>query len=523
MSSVPTHITNQLIDDCDTIGTAFMLITKSSEANAPLSIIHSSHFLEHQRTRVYSVLKDSKEFTSIAIIKPAIKNTTILQINRLDCRDLIQHYTNLFTCLSQVVCKEIGKQWIKVAEPKKQGLYPYKSFNNSKPQWWPANVNHIEPDHLDKDGRIVVLISILRNPKFSLDSMKLKCGMVQMESLVLTSLLDEIFYVAFYDRLFYSSNKVSNPYYEHFSVENTKLLSSNSLLLKVSRVLSLRLSQISLSDLNSTVFGLNGSSLSNSNDPEPDLTAEPKQKKRREQGQRASLRVLPGLILPTPHKLSLPIPPNSAPVPPQQEIEIAAATNVRHVPERILRKRRPNLTIATPRIRPTRLLVVESIKTLPSFDTLLEGAIKLEIEDDSVILLPPLLNIGNRRSSSSGSDDSSVASDGPDFMPYDQTMPSSLDNEPTLDDSILVSTTEQVQNENYLEQPIGEIVQAYGQQHLQIPNHPLILFSPQSDIAEIPDLHDYVPNDQVYYMVDQYTSDSSQPLTSEFYEDILDR
>jgi hypothetical protein len=57
-----------------------------------------------------------------------------------------------FRQLQQLCCKIVAKAWIKVIEPKKQTRYPYNRGEESKPDWWPDDVRHKEPDHLMKPG-----------------------------------------------------------------------------------------------------------------------------------------------------------------------------------------------------------------------------------------------------------------------------------------------------------------------------------------------------------------------------------
>ena len=59
-----------------------------------------------------------------------------------------------FRQLQQLCCKIVAKAWIKVIEPKKQTRYPYNRGEESKPDWWPDDVRHKEPDHLMKPGML---------------------------------------------------------------------------------------------------------------------------------------------------------------------------------------------------------------------------------------------------------------------------------------------------------------------------------------------------------------------------------
>ena len=64
-----------------------------------------------------------------------------------------------FRAIQQIDCRFLAKRWIKKIEPKKQVHHPYnggkrdpKDPEATKPQWWPAGMNHKEPDHINKSG-----------------------------------------------------------------------------------------------------------------------------------------------------------------------------------------------------------------------------------------------------------------------------------------------------------------------------------------------------------------------------------
>jgi hypothetical protein len=94
-----------------------------------------------------------------------------------DEKRCLEFYEKKFKHIQQVPCKAIAKEWIKVIEPKKQTEHPYnggrlareakekweaeggkgkwnpeQNGEYSKPDWWPKNVKHKEPDHIKKDG-----------------------------------------------------------------------------------------------------------------------------------------------------------------------------------------------------------------------------------------------------------------------------------------------------------------------------------------------------------------------------------
>lgn len=85
-------------------------------------------------------------------------------INDVSNESIINQYLYQgFEEFQQLSCKLIAKYWIKLIEPKKQSKFPYKSGFGTKPTWWPVNIRHKEPDHLKKNERIELLISIILN------------------------------------------------------------------------------------------------------------------------------------------------------------------------------------------------------------------------------------------------------------------------------------------------------------------------------------------------------------------------
>jgi hypothetical protein len=81
-----------------------------------------------------------------------------------------------FRQLQQLCCKIVAKAWIKVIEPKKQTRYPYNRGEESKPEWWPDDVRHKEPDHLMKPGKSVLEGSNCRTNKFVDDIVEMSKG-----------------------------------------------------------------------------------------------------------------------------------------------------------------------------------------------------------------------------------------------------------------------------------------------------------------------------------------------------------
>lgn len=61
-------------------------------------------------------------------------------------------YRTRLSLMLQLTLKKILKLWIKAVHPKKQSLHPYNGGIRTKPEWWPEDVKHTEPDHMSKAG-----------------------------------------------------------------------------------------------------------------------------------------------------------------------------------------------------------------------------------------------------------------------------------------------------------------------------------------------------------------------------------
>ncbi len=82
---------------------------------------------------------------------------------RADAReDWEKWFNDAFRAVQQVSCRVIAKEWIKTIHPKKQSTHPYNGKNtrtgepgdpsDTKPPYWPEDVIHKEPDHINKEG-----------------------------------------------------------------------------------------------------------------------------------------------------------------------------------------------------------------------------------------------------------------------------------------------------------------------------------------------------------------------------------
>lgn len=83
-----------------------------------------------------------------------------------DTKKVLEYYENALKDLQQLNCRQIAKAFIKFIEPRKQANHPYSGKTRAvvasgqkgdpektKPEWWPADVVHKEPDHLRKERK----------------------------------------------------------------------------------------------------------------------------------------------------------------------------------------------------------------------------------------------------------------------------------------------------------------------------------------------------------------------------------
>ncbi|KAL2374731.1 hypothetical protein RJZ57_000760 [Blastomyces gilchristii] len=124
---------------------------------------------------------------------------------------MMAYYAEAFRAFQQINCRQVAKAYIKLIEPRKQAKHPYnggkaapgetRDPEKTKPEWWPADVIHKEPDHLRKIPRVKLLIHIFRNLRKShgITARKLKAAgeeaQKQCRPTEKASVLDEIYRV----------------------------------------------------------------------------------------------------------------------------------------------------------------------------------------------------------------------------------------------------------------------------------------------------------------------------------------
>ncbi|CRG87211.1 putative protein YDR124W [Talaromyces islandicus] len=90
-----------------------------------------------------------------------------------DTKKVTSYYESAFKRLQQLNCRMLAKGFIRLIEPRKQVRHPYNGGRGSapgekgdpestKPDWWPRDVTHREPDHLRKELRLKLLVHIIQ-------------------------------------------------------------------------------------------------------------------------------------------------------------------------------------------------------------------------------------------------------------------------------------------------------------------------------------------------------------------------
>ncbi|GAM36073.1 hypothetical protein TCE0_018r04877 [Talaromyces pinophilus] len=93
-----------------------------------------------------------------------------------DTKKVTEFYTMAFKRLQQINCRLLAKNFIKLIEPRKQVRHPYNGGRrpggapgergdpeDTKPDWWPRDVIHKEPDHIKKEYRVKLLVHLVQN------------------------------------------------------------------------------------------------------------------------------------------------------------------------------------------------------------------------------------------------------------------------------------------------------------------------------------------------------------------------
>ncbi|KAH1452265.1 hypothetical protein KXW57_003988 [Aspergillus fumigatus] len=124
---------------------------------------------------MYGVLP-SVQFSVPGEETPSCGSVDMVGLEIGDTPKVLEYYERSLKHFQQLNCRQLAKAFIKFIEPGKQVKHPYNGGKppagappgtkgdpeKTKPDWWPADVLHKEPDHLRKDQRLSLLIHIIR-------------------------------------------------------------------------------------------------------------------------------------------------------------------------------------------------------------------------------------------------------------------------------------------------------------------------------------------------------------------------
>ncbi|KAH3680536.1 hypothetical protein WICMUC_000267 [Wickerhamomyces mucosus] len=130
------------------------------------------------------------ECSSIVLNSP-----NLIALDLSNTNNIKAHFRSCFREIQQLGCKLIAKVWIRTMEPKKQTNYPYKNGDLSKPRWWPFQVRHVEPDHLRKNERMSLLVSIVLQRGIDLEGFRSSTDMLRDLNDYQKKILREIYFI----------------------------------------------------------------------------------------------------------------------------------------------------------------------------------------------------------------------------------------------------------------------------------------------------------------------------------------
>ncbi|KAH1912482.1 hypothetical protein KXW47_007892, partial [Aspergillus fumigatus] len=118
----------------------------------------------------------SVQFSVTVEETPSCGSVDIVGLKIGDTPKVLEYYERSLKHFRQFNCREVAKAFIKFIEPGKQVKHPYNGGKppagappgkkgdpeKTKPEWWPADVVHKEPDHLRRNQRLSLLIHIIR-------------------------------------------------------------------------------------------------------------------------------------------------------------------------------------------------------------------------------------------------------------------------------------------------------------------------------------------------------------------------
>ncbi|EGG00183.1 uncharacterized protein MELLADRAFT_112093 [Melampsora larici-populina 98AG31] len=150
-------------------------VVRCQSANTiPISSAETTHAgLQSMRELKSSELSKAPRIFKPLPIRPSSQFGAWNEVSFTSPQSISQFLEGKFGQLQQNLCKLVCKAWIKVIEPKKQTKFPYRGGDTRKPDWWPADVRHKEPDHLAKPERMRLMLAILGSGRIEVARLEL--------------------------------------------------------------------------------------------------------------------------------------------------------------------------------------------------------------------------------------------------------------------------------------------------------------------------------------------------------------
>lgn len=160
---------SRLVDTISGDGTGFLLLFKKQGEKAPGNKLFTYGYVTTDISdKIPIELMNLIDKNNLKYVPSRTnKNCNVhnsYDVTRLHLNDTQEIKNYIFHCLKhlrQNPCKILAKLWIKAIEPKKKIKYPYINGDSAKPKWWPVDVQHREPDHLQKPERLQLMYHIL--------------------------------------------------------------------------------------------------------------------------------------------------------------------------------------------------------------------------------------------------------------------------------------------------------------------------------------------------------------------------
>lgn len=115
------------------------------------------------------VIVPNASFTSTVTEQSSFVREEMVTYKVSDTEKWKKWFCDAFRALQQLGCRTMAKEWIKIIHPKKQSTNPYNGKKlkqgtgnpeSTKPSYWPKDVIHREPDHINKEGEKQIIMEI---------------------------------------------------------------------------------------------------------------------------------------------------------------------------------------------------------------------------------------------------------------------------------------------------------------------------------------------------------------------------